>query len=182
MKRLSIAMIVNLLELSMSVRVDQSFITIPCQAKRESDVQYRRIAWYKVEVGSGVLTGLVIKDLHTKETILYKFANQSYEVADDYSLLVPEAGKRDCGHYRCTLWPPLGHYIQDGDYEYYPLGCSRHHQKSRTIQNETKLSLFNVPVILAISVMLIAGNMGFVYLICQKIMQNKNSKQYMESM
>ncbi|GAA6067783.1 uncharacterized protein LOC113529611, partial [Tachysurus ichikawai] len=63
-----------------------------------------------------------MKDLHTQETVLYKFANQSYEVKDDYSLLLPEAGKkRDCGHYRCTLWPPLGHYIQDGDYEYYPL-------------------------------------------------------------
>lgn len=76
----------------------------------------------QVEVGSEVLTGLVTKDLHTQETVLYKFANQSYEVRDDYSLLLLEAGQSDCGCYRCTLWPPLGHYIQDGDYEYYPLG------------------------------------------------------------
>lgn len=76
----------------------------------------------QVDVGSEVLTGLVTKDLHSQKTDLYKFANLSYEVADDYSLLLPEAGQKDCGHYRCTLWPPLGHYIQDGDYEYYPLG------------------------------------------------------------
>ncbi|XP_053092412.1 uncharacterized protein LOC113529618 isoform X1 [Pangasianodon hypophthalmus] len=185
MKRLSIAMLVNLLELSISVRDDQSFITIPCQAKRESEVQYRRITWYKVEVRSEMLTGLVMKDLHTQETVLYKFANQSYEVGDDYSLLLPEAGQIDCGHYRCTLWPPLGHYIQDGDYEYYPLdsGCSRHHQQTKTIPDEkTKLRLFNVPVILAISILLAAGNMGIVYLSCKRIMQNKKAKQDMEYM
>lgn len=76
----------------------------------------------QVELGSEVLTGLVMKDLLTQETVLYKFANQSYEVEDDYSLLLPEAVQTDCGRYRCTLWPPVGHYIQDGDYEYYPLG------------------------------------------------------------
>ncbi|KAK3566515.1 hypothetical protein QTP86_034025 [Hemibagrus guttatus] len=145
MKQLSIAMFVNLLQLSVSVRNDHSFITIPCQAKRESDVQYRRLSWYKVEVGSEVLTGLVTKDLHTHETVLYKFANQSYKVKDDYSLLLPEAEKRDCGHYRCTLWPPLGHYIQNGDYEYYPLAlclviytalCYNSDETSITIHSE----------------------------------------------
>ncbi|KAI5095153.1 hypothetical protein C0J45_15228, partial [Silurus meridionalis] len=95
---------------------------IPCQAKRESEVQYRRITWYKVQKGSEVLTGLVTKDLHTQKTVLYKFVNRSYEVKDDYSLLFPNAGQSDCGHYRCTLWPPVGHYIQEGDYELYALG------------------------------------------------------------
>ncbi|TSN76515.1 Transcription factor 15 [Bagarius yarrelli] len=112
----------NLLQMSLSAQKEQSFITIPCQAKREAEVQYRRITWYKVEIGSNDLIGLVMKNLNTQETVLYKFTNQSYEVEDDYSLLLPEAGKSDCGHYRCTLWPPVGHYIQDGDYEYYPLG------------------------------------------------------------
>ncbi|KAG7332568.1 hypothetical protein KOW79_004402 [Hemibagrus wyckioides] len=186
MQQLSIAMLINLLQLSVSVRNGHSFITIPCQAKRESDVQYRRISWYKVEVGSEVLTGLVTKNLHTHETVLYKFANQSYTVKDDYSLLLLEAEKRDCGHYRCTLWPPLGHYIQNGDYEYYPLDldCSRPHQQTKTIPDEkTKTqSLFNVPVILAVSVLLAVGNIGIVYISCKKIMQNKKAKQDMEYM
>lgn len=44
----SLFSVLNLLEMSISVRDYQSAIIIPCQAKRESEVQYRRITWYKV--------------------------------------------------------------------------------------------------------------------------------------
>ncbi|KAI5610301.1 hypothetical protein C0J50_5124 [Silurus asotus] len=133
----SLPQVVNLLELCMSSRENKSFTEIPCQAKRESEVQYRRITWYKVQKGSEVLTGLVTKDLHTQKTVLYKFVDRSYEVKDDYSLLFPNAGQSDCGHYRCTLWPPVGHYIQEGDYELYALAlCYASEETHFTVQSE----------------------------------------------
>jgi len=76
----------------------------------------------QVEEGSDVLAGLVLKDLIKNITTLFKFAHRSYEVGEDNSLLVPGPAEEDCGVYRCTLWPPLGHYIQEGNTEYYSAG------------------------------------------------------------
>lgn len=59
-----------------------------------------------------------MKDLLKNITTLYKFANHSYEVGEDNSLLVPASAELDCGIYRCTLWPPLGHYIQEANTKY----------------------------------------------------------------
>lgn len=98
---------------------EQRWIKIPCHANIEQGVKYRRITWYKVEEGSDVLAGLVLKDLLKNITTLFKFAHHSYEVGEDNSLLVPGPAEEDCGVYRCTLWPPLGHYIQEGNTEYY---------------------------------------------------------------
>lgn len=81
-----------------------------------------KLTFLQVEEGSDVLTGLVLKDLLKNITTLYKFANYSYELAEDNSLLVPSSAKVDCGIYRCTLWPPLGHYIQEGNTDYYSAG------------------------------------------------------------
>lgn len=85
-------------------------------------VCYKRKLILQVEEGSDVLTGLVSKDLLKNIRTLFKFANQSYEVGEDNSLLVPGPTEEDCGVYRCTLWPPLGHYIQEGNTEYYSAG------------------------------------------------------------
>ncbi|KAK7135721.1 hypothetical protein R3I94_014403 [Phoxinus phoxinus] len=98
---------------------EQRWIKIPCHANIEEGVKYRRITWYKVAAGSDVLDGLVLKDLLKNITTLFKFAHHSYEVGEDNSLLVPGVtAEEDCGVYRCTLWPPLGHYIQEGNTEY----------------------------------------------------------------
>lgn len=113
---------VHLIHLSVSIK-EHHWIKIPCPASIEQGVKYRRITWYKVEEGSDALTGLVWKDLLKNITALYKFANYSYEVGEDNSLLVPSSAKVDCGIYRCTLWPPLGHYIQEGNTGYYLADC-----------------------------------------------------------
>lgn len=76
----------------------------------------------QVEEDPDVLTGLVLKDLNKNITILFKFARHSYVVGDDNSLQFSSSAGKDCGNYRCTLWPPLGHYIQEKDYEYYSSG------------------------------------------------------------
>ncbi|KAL6459062.1 hypothetical protein MHYP_G00325340 [Metynnis hypsauchen] len=140
MQRRVIAFLSSLLGLTVSVHDEQLYIRIPCQANVEPGLQYRKISWYKVKEESDGLIGLVIKDLHTHETVLYKFANQSYEVGDDYSLLLPEFSEKDCGHYRCTLWPPLGHYIQDGDQEFYQFGCSKPSLQSKTVTVSTQVA------------------------------------------
>lgn len=114
--------IFHLIHLSVSIK-ERHWIKIACPASIEQGLKYRRITWYKVEEGSDVLTGLVLKDLLKNITTLYKFANYSYEVGEDNSLLVPSSAKVDCGVYRCTLWPPLGHYIQEGNTDYYSADC-----------------------------------------------------------
>ncbi|RXN18431.1 CD83 antigen-like protein [Labeo rohita] len=76
------------------------------------------IVTVEVEQGTDALAGLVLKDLLKNITTLYKFANHSYEVGEDNSLLVPASAELDCGIYRCTLWPPLGHYIQEANTKY----------------------------------------------------------------
>ncbi|KAK6471942.1 CD83 antigen-like [Huso huso] len=86
-----------------------------CTARAEQGLQYRKVTWYKVEGGVGELTGLVLKDLHTNRSYLYSSANHSYQIEEDYSLLIPGAGLGDCGLYRCTLWAPLGQRMQEGD-------------------------------------------------------------------
>lgn len=61
--------------------------------------------------------GLVMKDIHTNTTHLYKFANHSYKVGNDLSLLhVPERSQDECEMYRCCVWPPVGHRILQSDY------------------------------------------------------------------
>ncbi len=82
----------------------------------------QKLTFLQVEEGSDVLTGLVLRDLLKNITTLYKFANYSYELGEDNSLLIPSSAKVDCGIYRCTLWPPLGHYIQEGNSEYRSAG------------------------------------------------------------
>lgn len=82
----------------------------------------KKLTFLQVEEGSDVLTGLVLRDLLKNITTLYKFANYSYELGEDNSLLVPSSAKVECGMYRCTLWPPLGHYIQEGNSDYYSAG------------------------------------------------------------
>ncbi|KAG5281704.1 hypothetical protein AALO_G00047870 [Alosa alosa] len=98
-------------------------LSIPCKAHSVQGVQYRKISWYKV-IGPEY-RGLVMKNLHDNHTTVYRGANHSYEVGAEFSLLLPEPALGDCGTYQCTLWPPLGHYIQEGQYEYYPAGCLR---------------------------------------------------------
>ncbi|KAK2898671.1 hypothetical protein QQF64_032078 [Cirrhinus molitorella] len=115
-------LIFHLIQLSVSTK-EHEWIKIPCPANIEQGVKYRKISWYKVEEGSDVLTGLVLKDLLKNTTILYKFANHSYEVGEDNSLLVPGSAEVGCAIYRCTLWPPLGHYIQEANTEYDSADC-----------------------------------------------------------
>lgn len=63
-----------------------------------------------------------MKNLRDNQSTVYQGANHSYAVGEGHSLLLPASAQRDCGTYQCTLWPPLGHYIQEGQYEYYPAG------------------------------------------------------------
>ncbi|TRY57623.1 hypothetical protein DNTS_021057 [Danionella cerebrum] len=98
-------------------------VEIPCRANAEPGTNYRKISWYKVETDSDALTGLVQKDLVKNITTLFKFANQSYEVNEDNSLLLPSATKEDCGVYKCILWPPVGRYIQKGNSDYFQADC-----------------------------------------------------------
>ncbi|KAF5889183.1 CD83 antigen-like protein, partial [Clarias magur] len=70
-----------------------------------------------VSVGSGALAGLVRKDLRTNTTQLYKFANHSYKIGKNLSLLhVPEHSQKECEIYRCRVWPPVGHRILQSDF------------------------------------------------------------------
>ncbi|KAI1897094.1 hypothetical protein AGOR_G00079580 [Albula goreensis] len=94
---------------------------LPCQARLEPGLQYRKISWYKVEEE---VIGLVLKNLKTNDTILYQSANHSYQVDEDLALILPDSALRDCGKYRCTLWPPIGHQIREADCSYYPDGCT----------------------------------------------------------
>ncbi|KAG9329301.1 hypothetical protein JZ751_023908 [Albula glossodonta] len=68
--------------------------------------------------------GLVLKNLKTNDTILYKSANHPYQVDEDLALILPDSALTDCGKYRCTLWPPIGHQIREADCSYYPDGCT----------------------------------------------------------
>ncbi|KAJ8332383.1 hypothetical protein SKAU_G00425560 [Synaphobranchus kaupii] len=95
---------------------------LPCHVHLEQGLKYRKISWYKVEGG---LTGLVLKNLNTNKTILYKSANHSYLIGEDLSLILPTSDLNDCGKYLCTVWPPIGHKIQEGECSYYPQGCPR---------------------------------------------------------
>ncbi|MCI4380731.1 hypothetical protein PGIGA_G00243310 [Pangasianodon gigas] len=98
-------------------------LQVPCIVNLEEGVEYRKITWYKVSVGSGSLMGLVMKDIRTNTTQLYKFANHSYQIGNDLSLLhVPERHQEECEIYRCCVWPPVGHRILQSDYSL-PQGC-----------------------------------------------------------
>ncbi|KAL7828724.1 hypothetical protein SRHO_G00323580 [Serrasalmus rhombeus] len=100
-------------------------LQIPCQAQLEQGVQYRKIFWYKVTESNSVV-GLIMKDLGKNTTALYKHANHSYQIGDDLSLLLlsepREKRETKCETYRCSVWPPVGYYIQESDYSL-PQGC-----------------------------------------------------------
>uniref|UniRef100_A0AAY5EE41 Immunoglobulin V-set domain-containing protein n=1 Tax=Electrophorus electricus TaxID=8005 RepID=A0AAY5EE41_ELEEL len=97
-------------ELAMSLQ-------IPCKVQMEEGVQYRKITWYKVITTSNSLIGLVMKDIPKNSTIFYKIANNSYQIGDDFSLLIPQdSTEQVCEIYRCSLWPPVGHRILKSDY------------------------------------------------------------------
>lgn len=71
----------------------------------------------QVSVQSDSLVGLVMKDIRTNTTQLYKFANHTYQIGDNLSLLhVPERNQEECELYRCCVWPPVGHRILQSDY------------------------------------------------------------------
>lgn len=71
----------------------------------------------QVLVESGSLVGLAMKDIHTNTTQLYKFANHSYQIGNDLSLLhVPKHSQEECELYRCCVWPPVGHHILQSEY------------------------------------------------------------------
>ncbi|XP_076845692.1 uncharacterized protein LOC143490983 [Brachyhypopomus gauderio] len=96
---------------------------IPCQVRTENNVQYLKIIWYKVITSSDSLVGLVMKDIRKNSTILYKPANLSYQIGDDFSLLIPQDSVAEvCETYRCSLWPHVGHRILKSDYSR-PQGC-----------------------------------------------------------
>lgn len=58
-----------------------------------------------------------MKDIRTNTTQIYKFANHSYKIGNDLSLLhVPERSQDECVLYRCCVWPPVGHRILESDY------------------------------------------------------------------
>ncbi|KAF4072418.1 hypothetical protein AMELA_G00262910 [Ameiurus melas] len=98
-------------------------LQVPCTVNLEEGVEYRKITWYKVSVRTDSLVGLVMKDIRTNTTHLYKFANHSYQVGNDLSLLhVPERSQNECEKYRCCVWPPVGHRILQSDYSL-PQGC-----------------------------------------------------------
>ncbi|XP_051509308.1 uncharacterized protein LOC127414937 isoform X1 [Myxocyprinus asiaticus] len=144
--------IFHLVHLSLSIE-DQWRIKIPCQANIEQGLKYRKITWYKVDEISNVLTGLVLKNLIKNITLHFKFAKQSYEVGEDNSLLIPGAAGENCGLYRCTLWPPLGQYIQEGDYEYYSADCMKPQQQAVSsrkdpLPDKNNLKIFTLPCIL----------------------------------
>ncbi|KAL7884814.1 hypothetical protein AOLI_G00075840 [Acnodon oligacanthus] len=115
---LMLLFIVPLPQLSLSLQ-------IPCQAQLEQGVQYRKIFWYKVTESNSVV-GLIMKDLYKNTTALYKHANHAYQIGDDLSLLLlsEPREKRDtkCETYRCSVWPPVGYYVQESDYSL-PQGC-----------------------------------------------------------
>nr|XP_015220048.1 PREDICTED: CD83 antigen-like [Lepisosteus oculatus] len=96
---------------------------LPCTAQVEPGVPYRKVSWYKVEEEG--LVGLVLKNLETGRSYLYGSANHSYAIGEDLALLLPVSAAGDCGSYRCTLWPPLGHQIQDGLSTFHTVGCPK---------------------------------------------------------
>ncbi|KAL4623720.1 hypothetical protein GN956_G18314 [Arapaima gigas] len=98
-------------------------ITLPCKVQVEVALQYRKVTWYKVDEDGSGITGLVLKNLQTNETRLYKSAQRSYQVGEGYTLILTNSSAQDCGKYRCTLWPPVGHQIKEGDYDFYLEGC-----------------------------------------------------------
>ncbi|KAM9476255.1 uncharacterized protein Hap1MRO34_011866 isoform 2-T2 [Clarias gariepinus] len=98
-------------------------LQVPCTVNLEEGVAYHIVTWYKVSVGNGSMAGLVRKDLRTNTTQLYKFANHSYKIGNDLSLLhVPEQNQKECEIYRCCVWPPVGHRILQSDFSL-PQGC-----------------------------------------------------------
>ncbi|KAJ8258150.1 hypothetical protein GJAV_G00193700 [Gymnothorax javanicus] len=110
---------------------------IPCQAHREPGLLYRKISWYKVEEG---MTGLVLKNLNSSKMFLFKWANHSYDIGEDLSLILPNSALNECGTYHCTLWPPLGHKIQEGEYTYYHSGCPESPEAHLTNAVHSRLS------------------------------------------
>ncbi|XP_077079462.1 uncharacterized protein LOC143732356 isoform X2 [Siphateles boraxobius] len=159
----------HLVYFSMSIE-EQRWIKIPCHANIEQGVKYRRITWYKVKESSDVLAGLVSKDLLKNITRLFKFAHHSYEVGEDNSLVVPGTAEEDCGVYRCTLWPPLGHYIQEGNTDYYSADCIKPQVQAVSSKKDTLsanhqfiivgcvLSLVSCAVIMFLNLKLIKKN------------------------
>ncbi|KPP62289.1 hypothetical protein Z043_119535, partial [Scleropages formosus] len=123
------------------VNEGNSVTSLPCKVHVELGLQYRKVSWYKVDEDDG-FTGLVLKNLQTNETLLYKSAQHSYQVGEDYSLILSNSSLSDCGRYRCTLWPPVGHQIKEGDYDFYPRGCPQpvKMQKSDVVQSKQQSS------------------------------------------
>ncbi|KAK2841227.1 hypothetical protein Q7C36_012806 [Tachysurus vachellii] len=114
-------------------------LQIPCRVNLEEGVEYQKITWYKVSVGSSSLVGLVRKNLRTNTTELYKFANHSYQIGNDLSLLhVPEHSQLECETYRCSVWPTIGHRILESDYNL-PQSC-----KKNTVEKTEISSLLQV--------------------------------------
>ncbi|KAG7472038.1 hypothetical protein MATL_G00104330 [Megalops atlanticus] len=114
---------------------------LPCEAQLEKGLRYRKVTWYKVDKD---LTGLVLKNLYTNKTTIYKSANHSYQVGEDLSLFLPSPALSDCGRYRCTLWPPVGHQIREGDYRFYPAGCPKPVEPLLTEPLPSRLSSYNL--------------------------------------
>ncbi|XP_043946059.1 uncharacterized protein LOC122817012 isoform X2 [Protopterus annectens] len=88
---------------------------IPCTAWREPNVQYRRVSWYKVNSDSS-LSSLINKSLRVNNsTILYTSVKKAYKINENCSLTLPGIESEDLGIYRCLLWAPVGHKMQNGD-------------------------------------------------------------------
>ncbi|XP_020373469.1 CD83 antigen isoform X1 [Rhincodon typus] len=83
---------------------------LPCDAPRESEVQYRAISWYKVADDGFSLSGIMRRDL--KENIVWRYRgfNRSVEVnsASPYFLTIYNVSSEDLGAYQCSVWAPLG--------------------------------------------------------------------------
>ncbi|KAI7797647.1 putative CD83 antigen, partial [Triplophysa rosa] len=169
MRKTCTYIILLLVHISVSVEEEQQWIKIPCQANVEQDIQYRKVTWYKVEEGSDVLTGLVLKDLNKNITILFKLASHSYVVGEDNSLQFSRTAREDCGIYRCTLWPPLGHYIQEKDYKYYSADCMKP-QIQPVLSSRNDVPVMNHVKFFAVPVVMVCA---FVMLFVHMTMRNR---------
>ncbi|KAK3540338.1 hypothetical protein QTP70_029576 [Hemibagrus guttatus] len=133
-------------------------LQVPCIVNLEEGIEYQKITWYKVSVESGTLIGLVRKDIRTNTTQLYKFANHSYQIGNDLSLLhVPEHSQGECEMYRCSVWPPVGHRILKSDYSL-PQGCNADEMTkiSSQLQGTHEVKSTHVPRALTAGVLVLA--------------------------
>ncbi|KAG7332566.1 hypothetical protein KOW79_004400 [Hemibagrus wyckioides] len=144
---------------------------VPCTVNLEDGVEYQKITWYKVSVESSTLTGLVRKNIRTNTTQLYKFANHSYQIGNDLSLLhVPEHSQGECETYRCSVWPPVGHHILESDYSL-PQGCNagKMTEMSSQLQGTHEVQFNHVPLSFIAGVLVLAIlNVAAVVCLCKQ--------------